>query len=58
MNYTFHVTFENETKGPATVTGTVDAGGPATAANRAVKAAKKELKGVRWTSLVIVLEKE
>ncbi len=57
MIYNFHVTFENETNAPNTVSGTVDATGVGTAANRAIKAAKKELRGIRWSSLVVVLEK-
>lgn len=57
MNYKFSVTFEHPTLPCKTLTGILIASGPATAANRVIKIAKKEFKGVRFSSLVVVLEK-
>lgn len=57
MTYKYSVTFENDLLPCRTAIGTLIASGPATAANRAVKLAKKEFKGARFSSLVVVLEK-
>lgn len=58
MNYKYSVTFEHDLNPCRTSRGMLIASGPATAANRAIKIAKKEFKGVRWSSLVVVLEKQ
>lgn len=57
MKLNYSVSFENETTPVDTVRGTVVAGGPGTAANRAIKLAKKQAKTGRWKSIVVVLER-
>ena len=57
MKIKYQVTFENESNPIRTLSGIVIATGAGTAANRAVKDAKKQAKGARWSSIVIVLEK-
>jgi len=58
QGYRVSVTFESENGPPDTVQVSVVAGGPAPAARRAVEQATKRLPGKRWSSLVILLERE
>ena len=53
----YAVTFERTTLPPVTVRGTVEAGSAHTATSRAVKAARRGLPKLRWTSLVVLLER-
>ena len=52
------VTFEYATRAPETHRiAALEATGPQTIANRAIREAKRELRPVWWTSLVVVLER-
>ncbi len=52
------VTFEYATRAPQThKIESLEATGPQTIANRAIREAKKELRPVWWTSLVVLLER-
>jgi hypothetical protein len=52
------VTFEYATRAPETHRiESLEATGPQTIANRAIREAKRELRPVWWTSLVVVLER-
>ena len=54
--YTASVTYENESSAPETVKVEISAGSHQTAASRAIKAAKPQLRGKRPTSIVVLLE--
>jgi hypothetical protein len=52
------VTFEYATRPPETLRlEALEATGPQTIANRAIREAKRQLRPVWWTSLVVVLER-
>lgn len=52
------VTFEYMTRAPEThIMPSLEATGPQTIANRAIREAKKQIRPVWWTSLVVVLER-
>ena len=55
--YTASVTFESDRGAPETVKVTVEAVKASGAARRAVEAASKLKSGMRWSSLVVLLEK-
>jgi hypothetical protein len=55
MTVTYAVTFEFDTRPPVTHRGTVAASQVATCVARATRMAKKALRPVGWTSLVVVL---
>jgi hypothetical protein len=57
MKCKVHVTFEYEARQPQTAEFELSAGGPQTIASRAIKAARKQLKPVSWTSAVVLLER-
>ena len=48
-----NLTLENETHGPKTASVFVEASTPAAALSRGFKLAKKELKGVHWSSATV-----
>lgn len=58
MKLNYSITLENDIKPCQTTKGTINATSPGAAASRVVKLARKEFKGYRWRSLVVVLEKE
>lgn len=51
------VTFEHETNAPLTISGQIEAGSPQKAVYNAVKEARSRAKGFRWSSLVVVIDK-
>lgn len=52
------VTFEYATRAPQThKTDTMEAAGPQTIANRAIREAKKHLRPINWTSIVCLIER-
>lgn len=53
----YAVTFETGLYAPLTLTGTVCASNPARIVYLAVKDAKLKAKGVRWTSLAVLVDK-
>ena len=53
----YAVTFESDTNAPLTITGTILASNPARSAYLAVRDARTRAKGVRWSSLVVLLSK-
>ena len=53
----YAVTFESHTLPPVTIAGTVLASNPARTAYLAVKDARKKAKGLRWSSLVVLIDK-
>lgn len=55
MTCQYSVSFEFETQPPKTYRGEVTGGSPATCMWRAMRAAKKDLKPVNWSSCVCVL---
>ena len=57
MTYTAVVTFEYMTRSPETARLAVEAGGPQTAAMRAIRAAKRQICPIGWTSMVCLLER-
>jgi len=58
MTWSIAVSFENPTQaGPATVRVETDARGVTTAVRKAIVAAKRQLPGQRWQSLVILVER-
>lgn len=56
MRYRASVTFESDTQPPRVYRGEIVAGSAHTAASRALREARKEHKGVRYTSIAMVLE--
>jgi hypothetical protein len=54
----YAVTFESATLPPVTLTGQVLASNPARSAYLAVRDARSRAKGLRWSSLVVVLDKQ
>jgi hypothetical protein len=58
MQYSAAVTFEGETTAPRTWRGEFVAGTPSSAVSLAVRKAKKALPGLRWTSIVVLIEKK
>jgi hypothetical protein len=52
------VTFESDVNAPLTVTGTILASNPARSAYLAVKDARLRAKGIRWSSLVVLIAKD
>ena len=58
MKFKYAVTYEFSKLPPITARGTVASTGAHTAASRAVKAARKGVAGRKWSSLVVVLERE
>lgn len=57
MKWNYAVTFENESEGPKTARGTVEGTSFPTAAQRAIKDARRKLPRLRATSVVVVIEK-
>ena len=53
----YAVTFESETLPPITLTGTVCASNPHRIAYLATREARKQAKGIRWSSLVVLISK-
>lgn len=53
----YSVTFEQEINAPLTVTGQVVSSSPHRSVYLAVKEARSRAKGVRWSSLVVVIDK-
>ncbi len=53
----YAVTFESDTLAPLTITGTILASNPARSAYLAVRDARLRAKGIRWSSLVVLLSK-
>lgn len=51
------VTLESDTQAPRTHRAEISASSPQKAASLAVRAARKEFSGARWSSLVVVLQK-
>ena len=58
MRYRWAVTFEFEEAKPETVRGEMDVPNPRLGARRAVEAAQKAKPGMRFQSLVIVLDRK
>lgn len=57
MRFMASVTFESDTQAPRSHRVEIEAGSPQSAASQAVRAARKAHKGVRWSSVAIVIEK-
>lgn len=57
MKVKYAVTFEFEERPPVTHRGTVEASAEATCASRGIKLAKRALRPVNWTSVVVFLER-
>ncbi len=54
----YAVTFESATCPPVTLTGTVKASNPARSAYLAVRDARSRAKGVKWRSMVVLIDKD
>ena len=54
----YAVTYESETNAPLTVTGDIQASNPARSAYLATRDSRLRAKGIRWSSLVVVLDKK
>jgi hypothetical protein len=57
MRFSASVTFESNTTAPKSHRCEIEAGSPQSAASRAIRLARREHKGVRWSSVVVVIEK-
>jgi hypothetical protein len=53
----YAVTFEHPTNAPLTVSGSICASNPARTAYLAVKDARSRANGIRWSSLVVLIDK-
>lgn len=56
-NFVYAVTFEHDTRPPATIRGTVRASSTQAGARLAVKDAMGQAKGQRWSSLSLLLKR-
>jgi hypothetical protein len=56
INYA--VTFESNALPPVTIRGTIQASNPARSVYLAVKDARSQAKGIRWSSLSVLLSKD
>ena len=54
----YAVTFEHPTNAPLTVSGSIQASNPARSVYLAVRDARSRAKGVRWNSLVVLIDKD
>jgi len=58
QRFSASVTLESDSSAPATFRETFEAGSPQKAASLAIRGARKAMPGRRYTSIVVVLEKE
>lgn len=58
MTCEYAVTYESTIKAPVTIRGQVSGTTPSGMASKAIRSSKSRAKGVRWSSLVILLTKQ
>lgn len=57
MKFAAAVTFESANQAPRVYRGEVEAGSAQSASSKAVREARKEHKGIQWSSVLVLLQK-